>query len=109
MLQTTPGALLRLRSYAAQSESEEGGELAVALALQSLAGKRGEIGEVRVLGEGGGHPRVRNPARLSVAPIALDVSEDAHVVGAIVDLAKGAGVHIAVPIVVHDARAEDHA
>ena len=96
---------------AGRGEGEEGGELAVASARrQRLAiAKRGEIGEVSVLGEGGGHARLRNPARLTVALEALDVSEDAHVVGAIVDLAEKARVGICAPLVVQDACAEDRA
>ena len=49
------------------------------------------IGEVSVLGEGSGHARLRNPVRPPIfATSALDASEDAHVVGAIVDFAKEA-------------------
>eukprot|EP00964_Phaeocystis_antarctica_P003662 scaffold1967_cov60-Phaeocystis_antarctica.AAC.5 len=50
------------------------------------------IGEVSVLGEGSGHARLRNPrVRHPIfATSALDASEDAHVVGAIVDFAKEA-------------------
>ena len=96
---------------AVQGEGEEGGELAVASARRQrlVIAKLGEIGEVSVLGEGGGNARLRNPARLTVAPGALDASEDAHVVGAIVDFAEVARVAVWIPLTVQDACAEDRA
>ena len=78
-------------AHAVQCESEEGGELAFARArLKRLPVERREVGKVSVLGEESGHARLRNPLRHRVATSALDASEDAHVVGAIVDFAKDA-------------------
>ena len=62
-----------------------------------------------VFGEGSGHARLRFPARIAVAGVPLDASEDAHVVGAIIDFAKAARVGICVPLIEQDARAEDRA
>ena len=60
-----------------------------------------------VLGEASGHARRRFPPRRRVTSSALNRSEDAHVVVAIVDFAKEARVGICVPMIEQDTRAED--